>query len=247
MFSQSSLAGLSATGSALAFPDVWRASELAVSRVRTCASGHLGLDNVLPNRGWPRSSMVELLLRQGGIGEMQLLKPVLAALSRGQFIALVQPPWTPHAMACQTWGIEPRRLLWIRPSSGAEALWTTEQILKNGGCGAVILWQSQVRAESLRRLNLAVQGTDTCFWFVRPLACASEASPAPLRLALRPALGGVTVEIIKRRGPALDAPFWIPLTDQPVSRFTQSTHYVAKPVLPLPAADTARNPATTLV
>ena len=247
MFSPSPLTNLAAPASALAFPDVWRASELAVSHASTRTSGYASLDNELPNRGWPRSSLIELLLRQGGIGEMQLLKPVLASLSKRHFIALVQPPWIPHAMACQSWGIEPRRLLWIRPECSADALWTTEQILKSGGCGAVILWQSQVRTESLRRLNLAVQGTDTCFWFVRPLACASDASPAPLRLALRPAAGGVAVEIVKRRGPGRDTPIWISLADQPVSRFIEGTHDVADIALPLPAADPARNPATTLV
>jgi hypothetical protein len=42
----------------------------------------------------------------------------------------------------------------------------TEQILKNGCCGAVILWQSVVRNESLHRLHLAAQSTDTWLAFV---------------------------------------------------------------------------------
>lgn len=69
--------------------DVWRASELAVSRSTTCSTGHALLDEELPNKGWPRSSLIELLLQQAGIGEMQLLKPALARLSKNQRIALV--------------------------------------------------------------------------------------------------------------------------------------------------------------
>src|SRR5471032_3109852 len=81
-----------------AIAHVWRASELAVSRATTCSTGHSGLDAELPNGGWPRSSLVELLVQQSGIGELQLLKPVLSKLSQHQRIALVQPPYIPQAM-----------------------------------------------------------------------------------------------------------------------------------------------------
>ncbi|MFM9433537.1 protein ImuA [Janthinobacterium sp. CG_23.3] len=198
--------------------DVWRASELAVSRSTTRATGHAYLDAELPNKGWPRSSLIELLLQQSGIGELQLLEPALAALSKTQRIALVQPPYIPQSMAFKVGGIDTNRLLWITAKSSADALWTTEQILKNGSCGAVIFWQQNVRSESLRRLNLAAQTTDTWFWFMRPMSCASDSSPAPLRLALRPALGGVSVEILKRRGPHCDVPLFIPLADMPAGR-----------------------------
>lgn len=226
--------------------DVWRASELAVSRARTCSTGHASLDDELPNKGWPRSTLVELLLQQAGIGEMQLLKPALAKLSKNQRIALVQPPYVPHAMACETWGIDTSRLLWIRAKNTGDALWTTEQILKNGSCGAVILWQSNVRAESLRRLNLAAQTTDTWFWFMRPMACAGDSSPAPLRLALRPALGGVSLQIVKRRGPCSDTPLFIPLADMPASRHPSESENAA-PVEHLPPPVTARSVTPILV
>ncbi len=226
--------------------DVWRASELAVSRATTCSTGHPALDGELPNNGWPRSSLVELLLQQAGIGEMQLLKPTLAKLSKHQRIALVQPPYLPHAMACETWGIDTSRVLWIRANSTGDALWTTEQILKNGSCGAVILWQSNVRAESLRRLNLAAHSTDTWFWFMRPMSCASDSSPAPLRLALRPALGGVSIDIVKRRGPRSDLSIFVPLADMPAGRHLLDNEN-ATAVEHTPAAVTARNVTPVLV
>lgn len=196
---------------------VWRASELAVSRATTVGTGYEKLDIELPNRGWPRSSLVELLVEQHGIGEMQLLKPCLAKLSQKKRIAFVQPPYLPHSMACRSWHLNDRNLLWLRPQSSADALWSAEQILKNGSCGAVVIWQSNVRPESLRRLNLAAQSTDTWLWLVRPLAAASDASVSPLRIALRPAAGGVSADIIKRQGPTCDAPIFIPLVDMPVA------------------------------
>lgn len=203
----------------VALPDhVWRASELARSRSPICETGHARLDEELPNGGWPRSTLVELLPQQSGIGEMQLLKPSLVKLARTQRIALVQPPHIPQVMACRAWGIDVGRLLWVRAKSTGDALWATEQILKNGSCGAVILWQTNVRPESLRRLNLAAQSTDTWFWFVRPLASAADASPASLRLALRPATAGISIDIIKRRGPQADGPFFLALTDMPAGK-----------------------------
>jgi protein ImuA len=71
--------------------DVWRASELAVARSTTMATGFAALNKELPDAGWPRSALVELLVQQHGIGEMQLLKPVLSKLSSKQRIALVPP------------------------------------------------------------------------------------------------------------------------------------------------------------
>jgi protein ImuA len=206
-------------------PNVWRASELARSRLPSVSSGHANLDKELPDGGWPRSVLTELLLRQPGVGEMQLLKPVLTALSRRQRIALVQPPYIPHAMAAMAWGIDTSQLIWVQPDSTADALWSTEQLLKSGGCGAVLLWQREVRNEHLRRLHLAAQGTETWLWLLRPLASSMEPSPAPLRLALSPAQGGTVVEILKRRGPVADDPIFIPLVDMPSRRHPAETDH----------------------
>ncbi|WP_436142497.1 translesion DNA synthesis-associated protein ImuA [Duganella sp. LjRoot269] len=230
----------------LAMRDIWRADELAVSRSTTCSTGHRALDAELPNGGWPRSALVELLVQQHGIGEMQLLKPTLVSLSKQQRVALIQPPYLPHAMACRSWQVNDRNVLWLRPGSSADALWSAEQILKNGSCGAVMLWQSNVRAESLRRLNLAAQSTDTWLWLIRPLAAAADASPSPLRIAIRPALGGVSVDIIKRRGPHCEAPIFVSLPDMPAGRQLDTEHHET-PVHRAPAAATTRISTTALV
>ena len=225
--------------------NVWRASELAVSRATTMTTGYSGLDKELPNGGWPRSSLVELLVEQHGIGEMQLLKPCLASLSKKGRLALVQPPYLPHSMACRAWHLNDRNLLWLRPQSSADALWSAEQILKNGSCGAVVIWQPNVRPESLRRLNLAAQSTDTWLWLVRPLAAAADASVSPLRIALRPATGGVSADIIKRKGPSCDLPIFVPLVDMPVPH-TPVTENEA-PVERTPASITARVRTSAMV
>jgi len=230
----------------LDFPGVWRANELAVSRTATCTTGFDAFDDELPSRGWPRSALIELLLQQSGIGEMQLLKPVLTQLSQTQKIVLVQPPYLPQAMACRSWGINIHNLFWIKTTRASDGLWAAEQMLKNGCCGAVILWQTHVRTESLRRLHLAAQSTDTWFWLMRPLTAAMDASPAQLRVALRPTAGGVSLNIVKRRGPSAKQLLFIPLADMPASRH-YSDQENASVVMRAPSPVAARSDTSLLV
>jgi protein ImuA len=194
---------------------IWRADELSRGRTLSSSTGYECLDAELPDKGWPQSSLVELLVQQPGIGEMHLLRPALATLSKNRYVALIEPPHRPNSAACKFLGLTCSNILWIRAPTTANALWSAEQVLRNGGFGAVLLWQKNIRSEALRRLNLAAQSTDTTFWLLRPLSAAADASPAPLRIALRPTGGGISAEIIKRRGPHHDQPLIIPLAKMP--------------------------------
>ncbi len=198
-------------------PSLWLASQLAQSHDRCVDTGHPVLSTQLPGGGWPTGTLVELLLQQPGIGEMRLLQPTLAAMERP--IVLVQPPYAPQALALDALGIPPTRLIWIRNTGkSTDALWAAEQILRSGCCGALLLWQQHVRSEALRRLHLAAQSSETLFCLMRPLAAAQDASPAPLRLALRPVAGGLEIGFVKRRGPQRDAPLFLPLTPSLLQR-----------------------------
>ncbi len=189
---------------------VWRAGQMGQARANVTPTGHAALDRELPNHGWPHGGLIELLLQQSGIGELRLLQPALHALGE-QRIALIQPPHIPHIAAWRDWGLSSQRLLWIRTQRQADALWSAEQVLRNGSCGALLFWQQTLRHESLRRLQLAAQASDTVCWLLRPLSASDTASPAPLRIALRPLAGGVQLDILKRRGPSCASPihvFW---------------------------------------
>ena len=228
--------------------DVWKASELARSRTPVLSSGHPTLDALLPDGGWPRSVITELLVQQHGCGEVHLLASALMALPGRGRIVLIQPPYLPQAAACGALGIDTSRLLWIRAASTADALWSAEQVLKNNCCTAVLMWQTNIRTDALRRLNLAAQRAETWMWLFRPLAQARDASPAPLRLALRPANGHISVEVVKRRGPLLDGPVLVPLVGLPSTHLPlEVTPDVAPAVVPAPTQVTARIVAPVLV
>ena len=196
-------------------PSLWRASQLARGRGRTVETGYAVLSAELPGGGWPVGALVDLLVQQAGVGEMRLLRPALSALGERP-IALVQPPHIPDGLGLSYIGLSLERLLQVKAPKTADALWSAEQILRAGSCGALIFWSQSVQSSSLRRLHLAAQSSETLFVMVRPLAAAQDASPALLRLVLRPAAEGLMVDIVKRRGPTRAEPLSIPLQPTPV-------------------------------
>lgn len=190
-------------------PALWRATQLAHGMHRGVATGYAALSAQLPGGGWPSGALTELLIPHDGVGEIRLLQPALAQLDRHHPVALVQPPHAPHIACWQGWRLNPAQLLWVAPERPRDTLWAAEQILKHGSCGALLCWLPRVRPEALRRLQLAAQTGETLCFVLRPLTAAQQASPAPLRLALTPAPGGVSVQILKRRGPGGAAPLQI--------------------------------------
>jgi cell division inhibitor SulA len=68
------------------------------------------LDAALPQQGWPSSALTEILLPADGLGELALLLPTLAQLTRsGATVALIAPPYIPYAPAWSEAGVEQQR------------------------------------------------------------------------------------------------------------------------------------------
>jgi protein ImuA len=210
-------------------PSLWRASQLARSSTRCVDTGHAALSAQLPGGGWPTGALVDLLLQQPGIGELRLLRPALAEVARRR-VVLLQPPHPPQALAMAALGVPPADLIWLRAGQTADALWAAEQVLRSGSCGALLFWQNHMRADSLRRLHLAAQAGETLFFLMRPLAASQDASPAPLRLALRPQAGGIEIDFVKRRGPQRDASLFLPLTSNLLGRHAPVDRTAPAPV-----------------
>jgi len=213
----------------LAKHPVWRGAALAPLR-QTIATGHDALDHELPGGGWPCGALTEILGRQDGIGELQLLLPALAGLTRaGKRVVWLAPPHVPYAPALAAAGVDLVHLAVIRAPGRRDALWAAEQALRAGPCHALLAWFRQARFEELRRLAVAAEASRALVALFRPGEVANEPSPATLRLALAPEeSGGLAVRILKRRGPAADAPVHLPV------RLTQfgPLHALGRPALP---------------
>lgn len=203
-------------------PSLWLASQLARACTPTVDTGHASLSAQLPGGGWPLGTLIDLLLPQPGIGEIRLLAPALGRVA-GRRIVMLQPPHAPQALGLAALGVPPSQLIWLRTERTADAMWAAEQVLKSGSCGTLLYWpggerRDHMRGDNLRRLHLAAQGGDTLFFMMRPMAVAQDASPAPLRMTVRPARGGVEVGFLKRRGPALAETIFLPMEAAPAVR-----------------------------
>ena len=185
-------------------PAIWRAEPPAHGLQQTVATGHAALDAVLPEQGWPLGALTELLVATTGIGELSLLAPALSNLSaEGRNVALLAPPHLPQPRAWLQAGIPLERLLVVEATS-SDLLWSAEQTLRSGECGAVVLWaEAAGRAldhRALQRLQLAAaHGRAACLLY-RPLAAQQQPSPAPLRLRLAAEQGALQVQVVKCRG-----------------------------------------------
>jgi hypothetical protein len=182
----------------LEHPAIWRGRGAA--RHEALASGFATLDEWLPGGGWPRGGLIEILAARFGSGELYLLLPALAALTRAaaaRWCVWVAPPLMPFAPALAAAGITLDRVAVV---GGARPLWAFEQVLGSGACDAALAWARQPKPRELRRLQLAAERGRTLGVLFRPRCAAREASPAVLRLGLTPLAAGVRVTLLKGRG-----------------------------------------------
>jgi cell division inhibitor SulA/protein ImuA len=187
-------------------------------------TGFRELDRALPGGGWPLGAITEVFVAGYGIGELELLMPALAALTKEEparpkkWVAWIAPPFVPYAPALQQHGVNVDRLLMIHPTlSNKSRLWAVEQTVRSGSSAGVFAWVAAVDegrdargramqgaiAEDviLRRLQLAAEDQGCWLLLFRPANARLERSPAALRIVLSQVQPAATrVEIIKCRG-----------------------------------------------
>jgi cell division inhibitor SulA len=209
----------------LAHPSVWRGRSRAA--IPTLSTGFAALDAGLPGSGWPRHGLVEVLTPQPGVGELYLLLPALAALSRlspARWCTWVSPPHEPFAPSLEAHGVALDRMLLVRTLLAAPRqsesnrrpfnekkgggvhldIWAMEQALRSGACEAALAWLPRASPRAIRRLQLAAEQGRALGVLYRSQRFAGEASPAMLRLLLEPTARdgrqGARVSLIKSRG-----------------------------------------------
>ena len=211
----------------LEHPAIWRGRSAAPAE--SLPTGYRALDPCLPGGGWPRTGLIEILVSRFGVGELYLLFPALAALTRrplARWCVWITPPLEPYAPALVAHGADLERMLVVRPSgqrgnpqcgrpsgqrgnpqcgrpSAPEALWAFEQTLSSGAGDIALAWAARnPPARAIRRLQLAAERGRTLGVLFRPRRAARESSAAVLRLAIEPKVGGVRVTLLKSRGGA---------------------------------------------
>lgn len=182
----------------LAARRVWRGKPVALPACAAEPTGHAALDEALPTGGWPEHALSEVMLPADGVGELAVVWPTLARLTRaGQRVILVAPPYRPHAPAWHSAGLDLRQLQVVEATT-RDALWATEQCLRSATCKAVLCWPQKADDRALRRLATAAADGQCLAIAFRSLREAVNPSPAALRLAIEPA--GRAIRVLKCRG-----------------------------------------------
>jgi len=199
-------------------PALWLGHQLGRTAAHAVPSGFPALDSELPGGGWPRRVLSELLLPHPGVGEIRLLAPTLVAAQRaGRSVMIFDPPAELSAAVLAGWGFDVEQLLVVNTRArlipGSDSLWALEQALKSGHVGAVLAWlPPRLRTERLRRLQLAAHNHDGAAFVLRELSAAGRPTASPLRLSLHAGgADGLSIRILKRRGPPLETPLQIGL------------------------------------
>ena len=196
----------------LKHPKLWRGTRQSnANDPRAIPAGYPSVTENLPGNGWPAGALTEIASAGAGIGELRLVMPALAHLTReGRWLAWIAPPYIPYAPALEQYGAVLSRIVVAQTTSVAESLWAAEQILRNPNTGAVLLWSYPADTRKLRRLQLAAEMGDS--WGVLFARSVSPSSPAALRLHLSPSPpgsgGAPMVRVLKCRGGAPGTFLW---------------------------------------
>jgi cell division inhibitor SulA/protein ImuA len=185
---------------------VWRGKVATAARA-VIPTGFRELDRALPGGGWPLGAITEILVDGYGIGELGLLMPALAALTKEdpakpkKWVAWIAPPFIPYAPALQQHGVNIDRVLMIHPTSSLKSRWwAIEQAVRSGSSAGVLAWVAAADDVISRRLQLAAEEQGCWLLLFRPASARRERSPAALRVHLAQAREATRVEIVKCRG-----------------------------------------------
>ena len=187
-------------------PTLWRGCDMAGQGSHGHSTGFSQLDNILPGRGWPQKGLMEIITPHWGMGELQLLIPLMrSVIEQGKWILWISPPYLLYAPALIQAGINTDQVLVVKmDTSCKDALWSMEKALQTENCGLVLAWQNWLPNKVLRRLQLAADVGHTLGVLFKHHD--SEHSPSSIRLKIEdssPAEGHFNeseVTLIKARG-----------------------------------------------
>ncbi len=171
---------------------------------RIVASGMHALDAMLPDGGWPKHGVAEIIVPDFRSAALDLVLPALRRLLRqGRRIAAVTPPFAARAALFTDADINPNRLLQVNPHPGRSALWTVESMLESADFAAVLAWPECDTELMGKRLQLAaVRGKSLCVLFRRETHPRYNAG-IDVRIRLEPGEAGRAVYRLNSQGEVL--------------------------------------------
>jgi protein ImuA len=162
----------------------------------------------LPELGIRPGGIVEWLVARHGAGAVTSALQIVSQSSAGRGVwVVVDPARECYVPAFSGWGVDPSRILLVRPATLEETIWAIEQCLRCPGVSATWAWVDQrIPAQVHRRWQMAAEVGGGVGLFFRPVWARREPIWADLRLLVTPRAGGqmetrrVHIEVLYRRG-----------------------------------------------
>lgn len=182
-------------------------------------SGHAALDAALPDGGWPRGGVVELLPARQSADGMALLMPSLARLSALEmaWVVCIAPPLPPYAPAWAAAGVALPRLL-VSRAAGTDVARACLLSVASEGVGAIVAWLPAADPALLDRLQRLAEINRTLLFLFRPAGCGGGSPSASLRIGFdAEAAGRFSLRLSGHRADAasetlaLDCPVYSPV------------------------------------
>jgi len=159
------------------------------TQVPSLSSGYPGLDAALPQAGWPVGALTEILVSRVGHGELNLLGPLLARLTRaGRTVALLVPPYLSYAPALIQHGVALECVKLVRSARPLDdGLDQIETAVRSGEFAALVAIlppdEAAVRSEgTVRRLLLAARLSGCPAFLFHTCSTPATTSVSQLRL-----------------------------------------------------------------
>lgn len=163
-------------------------------------TGVAAVDALLPAGGFPLGQVVELWGSPASGRTRLALRAVAEAHRALRLAAYVDGPGELYPPSLSALGVDPARLLWVRPPDPTRLGWTALQLLRSGAFACVVLDLTHVAQrlspQASKRLLDAAARAGGLLLLLTPEEAPGDGS---LRLHTTPGASGVHVEVVRSR------------------------------------------------
>ena len=197
------------------------------------SSGSGDLDRILPGHAFHKGTLVEYLADPGSGSTAMALITAREACREGGALVVIDRRRTFYPPAAVNLGIG-SNIVFVRPRTQKDQLWTLNQSLRCSGVGAVLCWPDQLDDRAYRSLQLAAEHGGTTGLFVRPISARGHPTWSEVQLLIEtlPANGirRLRVNLVRCRSGNAGASVELDLDDETGTLQASRAVSVAAPV-----------------
>jgi len=196
----------------------WGAMATTTEKEPTFSSGSAAIDRLLPGGGLRHGMLVEWLAELPGCGAATLgLLAAREACRAGGVLVVLDRARTFYPPSAIGWGVDPARLIMVRPRTMRDEIWAAVQALRSPVVAAVWTMIDRLDSRNFRRLQLAAEVGRTLGALVRPASARDQPSWADVRLEVTKAEKGRGKAESREHGSSFLPPFAFPLPPLSIS------------------------------